>query len=166
MSAGRAETGLGGLPLPQGQKRTGRKTASLRGEDEDSASHGHQEETLTAHRARARGGRVLLGSRNVRNVDPNSWKLLITYQFGLSLQHFFLTLCELGAALPLAPGVAALIKHTCFYNCFVVTESDSTHQRAPLLGAVCARALLGKHFFLLWKPPGARAGTLEINTRC
>ena len=121
---------------------------------------------LTAHCARARGGRVLLGSRNVRNVDPNSWKLLITYQFGLSLQHFFLTLCELGAALPLAPGVAALIKHTCFYNCFVVTESDSTHQRAPLLGAVCARALLGKHFFLLWKPPGARAGTLEINTRC
>lgn len=51
MSAGRAETGLGGLPLPQGQKRTGRKTASLRGEDEDSASHGHQEETLTAHRS-------------------------------------------------------------------------------------------------------------------
>ena len=47
---------------------------------------------------------MLLGSRNVRNVDPNSWKLLITYQFGLSLQHFFLTLCELGAALPLGKG--------------------------------------------------------------
>ena len=41
----------------------------------------------------------------------------------------FLTMCKLGEAIPLAAGIcAALIKHTWFYNYFVVIEFDSTHQ--------------------------------------
>jgi len=44
---------------------------------------------------------------------------------------FFLTVCKLGGTIPLAPSIcAALIKHTWFYNYFVVIEFDSVHQIA------------------------------------
>ena len=43
-----------GLPLPQGQKFTARKTMSLHEEDYRPLSNDHQDKTLTAHDACAR----------------------------------------------------------------------------------------------------------------
>ena len=48
----------------------------------------------------------------------------------ISVPSFCSTVCKLGGAVPLEPDVCTvLIKHTCFYNYFVVIEFDSARQQ-------------------------------------
>ena len=64
-----------GLPLPQGQKFTARKTTSLHEEDDEPSSHNYQEETPTAHNAQARGrDRMLIGSQKYNVYVYEFWE--------------------------------------------------------------------------------------------
>ena len=91
MSTGQAETGLGDAPL-WGHKFAVRKTTSL------------HPSRLTTH---AQGGRdcMLMGSQECNEYVS---EFLSTVDY-LSVQpiavaHFFLTVCKLGGAIPLASG--------------------------------------------------------------
>jgi len=74
VSTGQVEL-VWGLPLPQGQKFTARKTMSLREEDDEPSSNDHQEETPTAHDACARGrDRMLRSSQKCNEYVYEFWE--------------------------------------------------------------------------------------------
>ena len=66
-----------GLPLPQGQKFTVRKTTGLHEEDYGPSSNDHQEETPLLMMHEREGGTVRSGVlRNVMNMYTNSGKIV------------------------------------------------------------------------------------------
>ena len=89
-----------------------RKTTSLREEDHEPSSHNHQK---PPH----------------EELDASTFQRSIEYVWTCSIYvvNFSLSMCKLGGAIPLAPSVCTvMIKHTCFYNYFVVIEFDSARQ--------------------------------------
>jgi len=64
-----------GLPLPQGQKFTARKTMSLCKEADGPSSNAHQEETPSAHKACVRGRDCTLrGSQKYNECVYKLWE--------------------------------------------------------------------------------------------